>query len=68
MTGVQLRRRRKALGLSIQDLSSRVPVAFTTLQKWETVNPRTELRRRGLDPMRIARLEEVLDELENGAS
>lgn len=67
MTGAQLRRRRLDLGMSIQELASKLPVAFTTLQKWETDRPRTELGRRGLDPMRVARLEQVLDELENGA-
>jgi len=73
MTGVQLRRRRLALTgasggpMSMQELASKVPMAFSTLQKWETQQPRTELSRRGLDPMRVTRLEQVLVELENGA-
>lgn len=53
--------------MSIQELASKVPIAFTTLQRWETEKPRTDLVRRGLDPLRVARLEAVLTELENGA-
>lgn len=70
MTGSDLRRRRLALRganggpMSIQELASRLPVAFTTLQRWETEKPRTELLKRGLDPMRVVRLQQVLAELE----
>lgn len=70
MTGAQLRHRRLALTgqtggpMSIQELASKVPMAFTTLQKWETERRRTELSRRGLDPLRVERLELVLEELE----
>ena len=53
--------------MSIQEFATHAGIGWTTLQRYETQQPRTELSRRGLDPYRITRVVETLERLENGA-
>jgi hypothetical protein len=50
----------------MQELATEAGIGWTTLQRWETQRPRTELTARGLDPLRIDKLLETLERLENG--
>lgn len=73
MTGTQLRRRRLALKgagggpMSMQEFATEAGIGWTTLQRWETQRPRTQLDARGLDPLRLDLVTAALDRLENGA-
>ena len=73
MTGAQLRSRRRALTgshggpMSLQEFASLAGIGWTTLQRWETQKPRTELHKRGLDPLRVDMVISKVEELENGA-
>ena len=70
MTGQQLRKRRQALRgrsgapLSLQELATDAGIGIGTLHRYETKQPRTELRQRGLDPVRIGMIETTLERLE----
>jgi hypothetical protein len=52
--------------MSLQEFATAAGVGWTTLQRYETQQPRTELSRRGLDPMRVERVLATLEQLENG--
>lgn len=71
MTGAELRRRRKALRgsnggpMSMQEFATHAGVGWTTLQRYETQRPRTDLEQRGLDPLRVARVLEALRKIES---
>lgn len=70
MTGSELRRRRLAIRgshggpMSMQEFASEAGIGWTTLQRWETDKPRTDLRKRGLDELRIDKVIETLERLE----
>lgn len=73
MTGSQLRKRREALAgangrpMSLQEFATHAGIGWSTLQRYETQQPRTELTKRNLDPMRVDRVINTLERLENGA-
>ncbi len=73
MTGTELRRRRLALTgatgkpMSMQEFATKAGIGWTTLQRWETNRPRTQLEGRGLDPLRLKLVYGAIERLENGA-
>jgi hypothetical protein len=48
----------------MQEFATHAGVGWTTLQRYETQRPRTELERRGLDPLRVGKVLEALRKLE----
>ena len=54
--------------MSMQEFATAAGIGWTTLQRWETKRPRTQLWDRGLDPLRLSQVVLALERLENGAS
>ena len=65
MTGAELRRRRQALSMSMQEFATQAGIGWTTLQRWETNKPRTPLGERGLDRFRLGEVVATLARLEH---
>lgn len=61
ITGGELRRRRKAVPLSMEQLAAAANVGWATVQRMETRKPRTDLVRKGHDPDKVARVVQALE-------
>lgn len=64
ITGGELRRRRKACGLSLERLATAARVGWATLQRYETDRPRTDLSRGRYDPDKVGRVVAALEAAE----